>query len=214
MQTRNVHAARGIERRMKMDARFPALYDLAMSPFERRGFLEIRKTLLREARGTVLEIGSGTGINFPLYEAAGRVIAVEPDAFMRARSMRRAQDGRVPITVVRAAGERLPFRDSVFDSVVGTLVFCTIPEPSAALHEVRRVSKRRARLLLFEHVRLDHRLLGTLQDWLTPAWKRICGGCYLNRNPLALIQNGGFEVTRLAGHYRNLFQVIEAVNAK
>ena len=197
-----------------MSILFPALYDVVMTPFERGRFLEIRKTLLCGAHGTVLEIGSGTGINFPLYEDAEQVIAIEPDIFMRERSLPRAQNARVPIVVVPATGERLPFRDNVFDSVVGTLVFCTVPEPLVALQEVRRVAKRRARLLLFEHVRLGNPLLGSLQDRLTPAWKWICGGCHLNRNPLELTMNSGFKVASAAGHYRNLFQVIEAVNNK
>jgi len=64
----------------------------------------------------------------------------------------------------------------------------------------------------FEHVRLRHPLLAGLQDWLMPAWKRICGGCHLNREPLKLSKNSGFVVTRAAGHYRDLFQVIETVN--
>ena len=187
-----------------------ALYDTVMAPVERGGFQAIRKQLLRHASGKVLEIGSGTGVNFPYYTEAERVIALDPTPAMVERSLPRTTQVAVPIEVIVANAEALPFPDHTFDTVVGTLVFCTIPDPCQALCEMRRICKPAGKVLFFEHVRVHHPLVGRLQDWLTPLWKRMAGGCHLNRNTLALIKQAGFEVTCIEPQYQELFLVIEA----
>ena len=187
-----------------------AVYDTVMAPLERGGFRDIRKQLLHQARGTVLEIGAGTDVNFPYYTEAAHVIAVDPDPGMVARSVPRATQAPMPIAVLRARAEALPFPDHTFDTVVGTLVFCTIPEPRHALCELQRISKTAGKALFFEHVRVHRPLAGRLQDWLTPVWKRLAGGCHLNRNTLALLTQAGFDVTCITPHYKELFLVIAA----
>jgi ubiquinone/menaquinone biosynthesis C-methylase UbiE len=187
-----------------------ALYDTVMAPVERGGFQAICKQLLRHASGKVLEIGSGTGVNFPYYTEAERVIALDPTPAMVERSLPRTTQVAVPIEVIVANAEALPFPDHTFDTVVGTLVCCTIPDPCQALCEMRRICKPAGKVLFFEHVRVHHPLVGRLQDWLTPLWKRMAGGCHLNRNTLALIKQAGFEVTCIEPHYQELFLVIEA----
>lgn len=193
---------------------FSRLYDPLMGPLERRGFGNIRKSLIGKAQGDVLEIGSGTGFNFPYYERAQKVIAIEPESLMREKSLPRAQNASVPIDVISAGAEELPFPDNTFDTVVGTLVLCTIPDAPKALQEIRRVCKPDGQVLFFEHVRLDHPFLGRLQDWLTPTWKRLCDGCHLNRNTLAMIKEAGFKFTRVERHFKDIFLVIESVNKK
>lgn len=113
-----------------------------------------------------------------------------------------------------ASAEQLPFPNNSFDTVVGTLVFCTIPYPEQALGEIRRVCKSEGQILLFEHVRLDHPFYGRLQDWLTPFWKKLCDGCHLNRNTLSIIEKAGFTITHVKHHYKGLFFVVEAINKK
>jgi ubiquinone/menaquinone biosynthesis C-methylase UbiE len=189
---------------------FAALYDILMAPLERGGFQDIRTQLLRQARGTVLEIGAGTGVNFPYYTEAEHVIAVDPDPCMVARSLPRAMQAAVPIAVILARAEALPFPDHTFDTVVGTLVFCTIPDPRQALCELQRISKPAGTALFFEHVRVHRPLAGRLQEWLTPVWKRLTGGCHVNRDTLALLTQVGFDVTCIAPHYKELFLVIAA----
>jgi len=181
-----------------------------MAPVERGGFQAIRQQLLRHARGKVLEIGAGTGVNFPYYTEAERVIALDPTPAMVERSLPRTTQVAVPIEVIVANAEALPFPDHTFDTVVGTLVCCTIPDPCQALCEMRRICKPAGKVLFFEHVRVHHPLVGRLQDWLTPLWKRMAGGCHLNRNTLALIKQAGFEVTCIEPQYQELFLVIEA----
>jgi ubiquinone/menaquinone biosynthesis C-methylase UbiE len=187
-----------------------AWYDTVMAPLERGGFQAIRKQLLQQARGTVLEIGAGTGANFPYYTQAKHVIALDPESSMVERSFPRAKYAPVPIEVIIASAEALPFPDHTFDTVVGTLVFCTIPDPRHALCELRRVSKPAGTALFFEHVRVHRPLAGRLQDWLTPVWKRLAGGCHLNRDTLALITHAGFDVTCIEPYYKKLFLVIAA----
>jgi len=191
---------------------FARIYDGLMSPLERHGLHGIRKSLISGASGVVLEIGAGTGVNFPLYREAGKVIATEPQQDMLERARLKARQAKAPIEVLQADAQALPFDDHIFDTVVCTLALCTIPDPIQALREVRRVCKTDGKLLLLEHVRLDQPLLGGLQDALTPVWKHLCDGCHLNRDPVRMLRDTGFEVVRCEPHYRKLFLEIEAVN--
>lgn len=191
---------------------FPKAYDILMGPLERRRFKEIRKALLQKAYGNVLEIGSGTGFNFPFYEQANKVTAIEPEPLMRQRSLVRLEKAQVPIEVISARAEILPFPDGTFDCVVCTLVFCTIPEPHMALEEIRRVCKPGGQVLMFEHVKIDHPVFGPLQEWMTPLWKRLCDGCHLNRRTLELVKQKGFKITRVQRFYKDIFVIIEARN--
>lgn len=193
---------------------FSHYYDIMMSPLEQRGMREIRELLLSKATGKVLEIGSGTGLNFPHYKNAEEIIAIEPDSYMRSKSMTRLKESNIPIRVIDCGAERMPFPDNSFDTAVGTLVFCTIPNPKMALQEIKRVCKPDAKILLFEHVRLDHPLIGRIQDWVTPLWKHLCDGCHLNRNTIDVLKQEGFRVTRMNTHYKRLFVTIEAINKK
>ena len=192
----------------------PKLYDVAMKPFEKSRFYQIRKSIAGNAQGTVLEIGSGTGINFPFYRKADSVAAIEPDEEMRKRSLQRAAAAKTPIRTYAAKAEALPFGDNVFDSVVATLVFCTIPEPEQALNEIRRCAKKGATLYFFEHVRMDQKPLALLQNALTPLWQKVAGGCHLNRDTLKLIRQSGLAVTNVKPMYDGLFLAITCVNEK
>ncbi|MEF3309239.1 methyltransferase domain-containing protein [Paenibacillus sp. GYB004] len=197
-----------------MNPLFNRYYDTIMKPLETKSFRPIREALLAQARGTVLEIGSGTGVNFPLYRSPDKVVAIEPDSAMLTRSLQRAEHAAVPIEVVQAGAEQLPFESNRFDSVVCTLVLCTIPDPQGALAEIRRVCKPGGTLLLFEHVLLEHPIWSAAQRGLTPMWKKLCGGCHLNRNSLAFVQQAGFQITHLEWKYKKLFLVAEARNEK
>lgn len=195
-----------------MSSFFNRNYDRLMEPVERRSFRAVRERLLPQVQGAVLEIGAGTGVNFPCYRDADRVVAIEPDAVMLRAAAARARASRVPIELIQAGAERLPFPADQFDTVVGTLVFCTIPDPVAALREIRRVCKPGGKLVLFEHVKMEHPALGLLQEGLTPIWKRMCGGCHLNRNTLRLVEEAGFRILRTEWMYRKLFLIVEGEN--
>jgi ubiquinone/menaquinone biosynthesis C-methylase UbiE len=186
---------------------FAKWYDFFMSPLEQRKFKRIRSELLKGASGKVLELGSGTGINFPLYNNVDTVTAIEPSKSMIDRSLTKQQSAVVPIEIVNASAENLPFEDHIFDTVVATLVFCTIPNVEKAIHELKRVCKPDGKILLFEHVKMENTVLSKMQESLTPFWKKICDGCCLNRETLKEFTNQGVKIERIEHFYKDLFVV-------
>nr|WP_289036865.1 class I SAM-dependent methyltransferase [uncultured Allobacillus sp.] len=197
-----------------MGSIFSKAYDRVMKPVEQRRFGKIRKKLVSNQQGTVLEIGSGTGANFPYYKNAEKVIAIEPDKSMRELSEKKRSEAAVPIEIIDAPAERLRFDDNTFDVVVGTLVLCSVTDLDQALQEIKRVVKYDATVLFLEHVRLDQPIVGRLQDVVTPIWKRMCDGCHLNRNTLEIIKQNGFRIEQVDEHFKGLFLQIRARNEK
>ncbi|MHC0038790.1 class I SAM-dependent methyltransferase [Pseudoneobacillus sp. C159] len=197
-----------------MGRAFANWYDFFMNPLEKRKIGSLRKKLLSKATGKVLEIGSGTGVNFPLYVNAESVVAIEPSLDMIKNSSSKINMVNVPITVINASAEQLPFANNSFDSVVATLVFCTIEDGQKAVNEIKRVGKPNGKILLIEHVKMDHRFLSGLQDLLTPFWKKICDGCCLNRETLKLLTDNRLKISKVEKYYNGLFIVIEAENCE
>lgn len=179
---------------------FAALYDVCMAPSEALGLRRMRRRLLAHARGRVLELGAGTGANLPLYPDGAHVVATEPDARMARRARSPAGKATAPMELALADAQALPFADASFDTVVGTLVFCTIPEPLLALGEVQRVLRPGGRLLLLEHVRWESGF-GRLQDAVAPLWTRFAGGCHPNRRTLELVRLAGFTVEGVRAYH-------------
>lgn len=191
---------------------FPAIYDIAMKPLEEGTFKKIRSNLLSQAKGRVLEIGAGTGVNFPLYRDADHVYAIEPNPSMIEKAEPRKQQAKVPIQIHPQSAENLHFAAHTFDTVVATLVFCTIPDPKKALEELKRVTKPGGTILFFEHVKMEQPFLGGLQELLNPFWKKVCDGCHLNRDTLHLVEESGLRVNQVSSYYKGLFLVIECTN--
>lgn len=164
------------------------VYDPFLTLGERRGMRELRRTLLAGAHGRVLEIGAGTGLNVPFYApAVERLVLTEPEAGMARRLERRvARSGR-DAEVVRAGAEALPFPDESFDTVVSTLVLCTVPDPHAAVDEIQRVLRPGGRLLFIEHLRADDESLARRQERLAGAWAAFASGCRCDRRTLDLL---------------------------
>lgn len=179
---------------------FAALYDLVGASAERRWMGGRRRRLLAGARGAVLEIGGGTGANLAHYHDVDRVTIAEPDPFMRNKIGPKLEDARVPVEVAAAGAEALPFPDGSFDTVVSTLVLCTVPDQEAALDEVRRVLRPGGRLLFIEHVRATGSA-ARWQDRLEPLWRRLLGGCHPNRDTVAAIEEAGFEIETFESFY-------------
>ena len=113
------------------------------------------------------------------------------------RAQRRAEHLPLPIVWATARAERLPFPDEYFQTVVGTLVLCTVADPLAALREARRVLQKEGELRLLEHGQSGLPRRGWLQDRLTPLWRLLAGGCHLNRDPLALVEASGFTTRQV-----------------
>lgn len=181
-------------------------------PPSKTSITQLRAAIGGNAYGHVLEIGSGTGANFPFYKNALRVDAIEPDEKRINRSRNQVNKAKAPIHLHIAGAERLPFNENVFDTVIATLVFCTIPEPQKALLEIQRVAKPGARIFFLEHVRMPQPLIGKVQDLMTPLWKKAFGGCHLNRDTLNLIQNSELSITDIKTHYKGWVLEIDCIN--
>ena len=174
---------------------FAAMYDRVMAPVERAGLADRRRELLGQARGTVLEVGGGTGLNLPHYpSAAERVVVLEPDDAMRHRLLARVAEAPVPVEVHEAGIEQAPFDDDMFDTVVSTLTLCTVADPAAALRQMRRVLKPDGRLLFLEHV-VAPGARGRVQKAARLVWSRLAAGCHPARDTVGTIRDAGFVVT-------------------
>lgn len=169
-------------------------YDRVMNRMDRRGGAEHRRRLIEEAVGQVLEIGAGTGRNFRWYRNATQVAALEPDQGMRERAERAARSAPVPVDVVEGDAMELPFPDSSFDTVVASLVLCTIPDPGRALAEARRVLRTGGTLRFYEHVRDERIAKARWQDRLERPWGWYARGCHPNRDTVDTIRAAGFRV--------------------
>ncbi|MFB3092959.1 MAG: class I SAM-dependent methyltransferase, partial [Dehalococcoidia bacterium] len=144
------------------------------------------------------EIGAGTGANFPYYnDQAEEVTATEPDPYMLRRARRRAEGIGRSINLHQASAEHLPFEDASFDTVVSTLVMCSVGEPLRALSEVRRVLKPSGELRMYDHVRYEHAFGAFWQDMITPVWRWVGAGCHPNRDVASFVRQAGFEFERI-----------------
>ncbi len=180
---------------------FARFYDRMTAGTERAGLGEMRRQLLANASGRVLELGAGTGHNLPYYtDAVTELVMTEPDPHMARRLRERLAEEPAAATnptVVEAPAEELPFDDGSFDTVVGTLVFCTVDDQHRALAEARRVLVEGGRLLYLEHVRSTRPGLGRWQDVLQKPWGLIAGGCHPNRPTDQAIADAGFWIDSL-----------------
>jgi len=180
--------------------RFAAFYErYARLGSERRLTDPLRQETAGQASGVVLEVGAGTGLNFPWYhpERVERVEAIEPDSAMLAYARERVRQAAVPISLTQASVEALPFADASFDSVVVTLVFCSVEDPAQGMQEIKRVLKPQGTLFLFEHVRSQSAWVARLQDALGPLTTRLFGNCHWNRDTARTVQEAGFAITHV-----------------
>jgi ubiquinone/menaquinone biosynthesis C-methylase UbiE len=181
---------------------FTALYDPLLWIAERAGMSRRRENLLSRASGRVLELGAGTGLNLSHYpEDIEELVLTEPAAPMVSRLERRAKQSGHDSTVVVAPAERLPFEDDSFDTVISTLVLCTVENPRQAIDEIARVLRPGGQLLFLEHVRSDSARLARWQDRLHRPWHAFAAGCNANRPTVDLLRDSPLRV-QAVGHER------------
>ncbi len=176
----------------------PAMMDVALA-----GLKENRRELISCASGRILEIGMGNGANLPYYTAgAAQVVGIDPCEAVVNKAKRKlsvwAEKGSLQIgeknyQFLVCGGERLPFKDNAFDTVIASLVFCSIPDAIAAASEAYRVLKPGGKLLFFEHVRSPEPRIGRIQEIANPFWKIFACGCHLNRDTEEVFRGAGFE---------------------
>ena len=168
------------------------LYDPFVWLGENVGMRRRRRTLLGDARGRVVEIGAGTGLNVAHYpDAVDELIITEPEPGMRRKLARRVDP---QVRIIDAPAERLPFAEASVDTVVSTLVLCTVDDAESALREIARVLRPDGQLLFIEHVRASSRFLAACQDAFVRPWRGFAGGCVCNRPTLELMRACGFTV--------------------
>jgi ubiquinone/menaquinone biosynthesis C-methylase UbiE len=161
-----------------------------------------RARIIPAAEGRVLEIGIGSGLNLPFYSRnVARVIGLEPSPRLLAMARRVERTDNGSVEFIEGSAEAIPLQDASVDTVVTTWTLCSIPDALRALRDMRRVLRPGGRLLFVEHGRAPDPNVIWWQDRLTPAWKRLGGGCHLNRAIETLIEGAGFQFDRLETGY-------------
>jgi ubiquinone/menaquinone biosynthesis C-methylase UbiE len=179
------------------DRMFAAVYDRLSARAEESFGAELKRRLLANAQGRLLEIGVGTGLSFVHYPPIEALVAVDPSEPMLKRARHRAAELGRELTLVEAPAEALPFADDSFDTAVSLAVLCTVADQARALSEVRRVLRPGGRLVFLEHVRAADPKLASWQDRLERPWGWFAGGCHPNRRTLEAIEAAGFDVIEL-----------------
>jgi ubiquinone/menaquinone biosynthesis C-methylase UbiE len=177
----------------------PWLLDMAMSSGDLAAY---RARVVSAARGRVLEVGVGTGLNFAHYgREVERIIGLDPAAPLLAKASRRQDEAPAPVELVHGSAEAIPLPDASVDSIVMSWALCSIPDPQAATREMRRVLRPGGTLHFVEHGASPDAGVARWQDRLTPLWRRFSGGCRLNRRIDALIAGGGLAIEKLSRGY-------------
>lgn len=178
----------------------PKVLDLACGtkPIARQ-----REKVIPQARGEVVEIGIGSGLNLPYYDGAkvSRVTGIDPDAALWKKAAPRAAACSFPVERLGLSGEQLPLPDQCADSVVVTYALCTIPDPVAALQEMGRILRPGGEILFTEHGRAPDPSVAKWQSRIDPVWRRIAGGCHSGRDIPALFGQAGLRLARLEEMY-------------
>lgn len=179
-----------------------ALPRIVESACKSREILEERRRWVPRARGRVLEVGVGSGLNLAFYDRgqARAVVGIDPSAELLARAARRADAASVPVELVRAPAEALPFDDGSFDSVLVTYTLCSVDDPLRALSEIARVLAPSGELFFVEHGLAPDADVVRWQRRITPAWSRLGGGCRLDRDLPAELDAAGFDADLSAAY--------------
>jgi SAM-dependent methyltransferase len=185
------------------------VYDPFLWMGEIAGMRRRRHTLLAGARGRVVEIGAGTGLNIAHYpDGIADLVLNEPEPGMRRRLARRLERHAGVARIADAPAERLPLEDASVDTVVSTLVLCTVDDPERSLREIARVLRPDGQLLFIEHVRASSRFLAACQDLLLQPWRRFGGGCRCNRPTAELMRDCGFTVAADFAAWRGMPPIV------
>jgi ubiquinone/menaquinone biosynthesis C-methylase UbiE len=189
--------------------RFARWYDLVEGVPDLLGVRKLRRRLLRQASGNVLEVAVGTGKNLPYYPPGCRIIAMDVSREMLNVARKRAAELSMDVSFLLADAQALPFPDHSFDTVVSSLSTCTFPEAVIALQEMARVCRTEGRVLLLEHGRSNREWLGRWQDRREDSFAKQLG-CHWNREPLELVRKAGLKINNSRRVFFGVFHQIEA----
>ena len=174
---------------------FAHFYDSFMRGTE-RGLYKKRKALIEPLRGRILEVGSGTGINYQFYSSEAQIFALDPNKSMITRAEQKAPEN-LSITYLhhRICDDEVEtyIKQSSLDAIVSTLVLCSVPDPEKAIERFKYWLKPDGRLIILEHIHAEKKLNQKLQNFINPVWRSFSDGCNLNRNTDVLLQREGFS---------------------
>ena len=182
--------------RRKRHPLFARFYAAVSPKMDEGGVEEHRRALVTGLTGTVIEVGAGNGLNFPHYpRSVTRVVAVEPEPYLRARASEKVFGGPVAVEITDGVAERMPFPADTFDAAVASQVLCSVNDQSAALAEIARVLRPGGVLRFFEHVRGESLPLRWVQRFLdATVWPVVAGGCHTSCDTEAAIRGAGFDI--------------------
>ena len=189
------------------------IFDLFMKPFEKRALSKRRKELIPRAKGNVLEIGAGTGVNFDYYIAKNLSKLTVVELKLNGLITNKPLNSHIDIHYVVGNVEKLPFPEGTFDSVVSTLIYCSVDNPDKALSEVYRVLKPGGRMYFIEHVLPEEKHCKHLVNSLNDTWKCI-GKCNVNRETLKIIKKAKFRVENYEQFGKGVFIFIKGIGVK
>ena len=169
----------------------------------------LRERAFSHAYGKVLEVGVGTGANLPFYPPGCEVTGIDFSPGMLAKARQKLHMAKVPVTLVEMDAQRMDFADGIFDTVVATCVFCSVPDPVKGLQEVRRVCKPEGRVILLEHVRSENTVLGKIMDILNPVALYVIGS-NINRRTVKNIELAGIQIKRTQNVMGKIVKLIVA----
>lgn len=179
---------------------FARFFDRFAAKDRGRGEAELRRELLAGLSGGVVEVGAGNGINFEhLPASVDELVAVEPEPYLRRAAEKTARTVPVDVRVIDGTADNLPLETGGTNAVVVAGVLCSVPDPEAALCELRRVLRAGGELRFYEHVRSRRPRFNRYQDLAAHVWPHLMGGCRPNRDTLAAIERAGFRIERCRG---------------
>ncbi|GAU80065.1 class I SAM-dependent methyltransferase [Fusibacter sp. 3D3] len=194
-------------------------YDFFMAPFENNGLKDLRSTLISKSSGKCLELGIGSGANLKFYDSArithltvsdiDEVVKIESKIAENLKSfIQSSQDKTIELAqleVMQLDVENLPFDNNTFDTVVSTLIFCSVPDVMKGLSEIKRILKPTGQFIFIEHVLSKSPVASSIMNMLTPAWKKVAHGCHLNRDFESALNESGFKVQKHQFVIRDIF---------
>jgi ubiquinone/menaquinone biosynthesis C-methylase UbiE len=190
--------------------RIAPFYDFMEGLVERSRYSQWRELLWSKVEGNkILEVGVGTGKNFPYYPPHTEITAIDFSEKMFSRATMRSEKQKVKVDLKQMDVQNLEFTDNTFDTVVATFVFCSVPDPVKGLIEIERVCKPGGKVLLLEHVLSANRLLGVLMNLLNPLVVRTMGP-NINRKTVDNVANSGLKVESVTDLAAGIFKLIEA----
>jgi len=190
--------------------RIAPVYDFMEGLLERSRYSRWREMLWRKVEGSrILEVGVGTGKNFPYYPRDAEITAVDFSEEMLRRAEVKAERQGVKVRLQQMDVQQLDFEDDTFDTVVATFVFCSVPDPVRGLKEVKRVCRPGGKVLLLEHVLSANRLLAWLMNLVNPLVVRIMGP-NINRRTVENVSKSGLKVEQVTDLAAGIFKLIEA----